>query len=89
VPLLCISPYAYAGQVNHTTLEMASIPKYVETLFGLPALAAADKRATPADSGCTNPQQTTPRPFTHIRTDLAPDYFLHERERPGVRPDPD
>jgi phospholipase C len=86
VPLLCISPYAYAGQVNHTSLEMAGIVRYVENTFGLSTMAAADARATAADSGCTNPSQSSPRSFTPIASQFSARHFLH-RKPSKVPPD--
>jgi len=86
VPLLCISPYAYSGVVNHTQLESAGIPKFIEKTFGLATLAAADARATPADSGCTNPSLSTPRTFTGISASYSRNYFLHEKHH-NVPPD--
>jgi phospholipase C len=79
VPLLCISPYAYAGAINSTQLEAGSILKYVEQTFNLPTLASADARATAADVGCTNPSQTTPRPFSAITASYDRNYFLHQK----------
>jgi phospholipase C len=79
VGMLCISPYAYSGQVNHTQLEVTSIVKSVETDFGLATLAAADKRATTAEDGCVNPSQTKPRAFVPISSSLDADHFIHEQ----------
>jgi phospholipase C len=79
VGMLCISPYAYSGQVNHTQLEVTSIVKAVETDLGLATLAAADKRATTAESGCVNPSQSTPRKFVPIPSSLDANYFIHEK----------
>jgi phospholipase C len=79
VPLLCISPFAFQGKVNHKQLEMAGILKAVERNFGLSSMAAADKRAAAADSGCINKQQKSPRTFTPISSSLGPNYFLHQK----------
>jgi phospholipase C len=90
VPLLCISPYAYQGQVNKTPgLEVAGIVRYVENTFGLKTLAAADKRAQPADTGCTNPSQSTPRSFTPIASQFGRNYFLHRQKRDDTVPPDD
>ena len=89
VPLLCISPYAYKGVVNHTQLESASVPRFVENTFGLSTLAAADARAKPADSGCTNPSQSVPRAFTPITSEYDRNYFLHVQKRSTLPPDDD
>jgi phospholipase C len=45
VPLLIISPYAKAGYVSHTQYEFASIIKFIENRFGLPALTGRDAAA--------------------------------------------
>jgi phospholipase C len=87
VPLLCISPYAYSGRVNHVPNEVGGILKFVEQTFGLQPLAAADRRAKPADLGCTNPQQTTPRPFTPVAARFGPDYFMHVQRSSDTPPD--
>jgi len=42
VPLLIISPWAKTGYVEHATLDFASLPKFIEDLFGLPALSTRD-----------------------------------------------
>jgi phospholipase C len=42
VPLLIISPYAKAGYISHTQYEFASILKFIEVRFGLPALTSRD-----------------------------------------------
>lgn len=86
VPLLCISPYAYTGVVNHNQLEASGIVRYVENTFGLATLAAADARAKPADYGCTNPSQSTPRSFSTIGTSFKRDHFIHEKPS-GQPPD--
>jgi phospholipase C len=45
LPLIVISPYAKAGYVMHGTAEQASIPKFIETVFGAPALSTLDPAA--------------------------------------------
>jgi phospholipase C len=40
VPLILISPYAASGVVVHDTGDTASVPKLVEAVFDLPALAS-------------------------------------------------
>jgi phospholipase C len=65
VPMLCISPYAAQGVVSHTQYESASIVRYVEDLYGLSKMAAADARATSAGTGCLVSGQQ-PRPFVQI-----------------------
>ncbi|MGB9235997.1 MAG: alkaline phosphatase family protein [Terriglobales bacterium] len=45
VPLLVISPYARAGYVSNTQYEFASVLKFIEERFGLPALSSRDANA--------------------------------------------
>jgi phospholipase C len=45
IPLIVISPYAKSGYVTHVQYETASVLKFAEDDFGVPALAAADARA--------------------------------------------
>jgi phospholipase C len=77
VPLLCISPYAGQGVVSHVQYETGSLLHLVEGTFGLPYLAASDKRSTSAGVGCI--RNGKPRPFTPFATTLGPQYFLHQR----------
>lgn len=45
VPLLIISPWVKPGTVVHTQYEFSSMLKFVETIFGLPALTHRDAQA--------------------------------------------
>ena len=45
LPLLVISPYARAGDVFHEVSEQASIPRFIERVFGAPALSTLDPAA--------------------------------------------
>jgi len=45
VPALLVSPYARRGEVDGTTLETTSIPKFIEDNWRLRPLAAGDARA--------------------------------------------
>ncbi len=85
VPMLCISPYAAQGVVSHTQFESASIVRYVEDLYGLPTMAAADARAASAGSGCLVAGQQ-PRPFVKITPELRPAQ-LRDDPRTDVGPD--
>jgi phospholipase C len=58
VPALVISPYARRGVISHRLVEHASVPKTIETLFGLPPLTARDARANDLLNGLD---------FTHPR----------------------
>ena len=42
VPLTVISPYARAGYVSHVVQEHTAITRFIEAIFGLPALTARD-----------------------------------------------
>jgi phospholipase C len=45
VPFFIISPYAKAGFVTHNRYEFSSVLKFIEELFGLPALSTRDANA--------------------------------------------
>ena len=45
VPFLVVSPYARRGYVSHTVYDHASILRFVEARFGLPAMTARDANA--------------------------------------------
>jgi phospholipase C len=83
VPLLVVSPYAKVGYVSHKSYELSSIVRFVEDRFGLPHMAASDKRAlSPADD-CFDFTQS-PRPFKAIQSSENEEYFL--RQPPDPRP---
>jgi phospholipase C len=65
VPLLVISPYAKQNYVSHVHYESASLLRFVEDLYGLDPLAAADMRAISPAADCFNFSQK-PRPFVQI-----------------------
>ena len=87
VPLLCISPYAMQGVVNHTQLEAASVVRFIEDNFSLGRLTAPDgssvrdAAATSAATGCLNLSQQ-PRAFVPITSSYSKSYFLHEHAGP-------
>ena len=84
IPMLIVSAYAKKGYVSHTHYEHGSILKFVEQTFGLPALAASDKRATaPDDSFDFN---KPPRAFETVPSPYGIDYFMHQ---PPDHRDPD
>ncbi len=85
VPMLCISPYAAQGVVSHTQYESSSIVRYVEELYNLPTMAAADARATSAGIGCLVPGQK-PRAFSPIQPQLPPSQ-LRDDPASDVGPD--
>jgi phospholipase C len=45
VPLLLISPWARSGYVSHRVWEFSSVLRFVERVFGLPALTGRDRQA--------------------------------------------
>ncbi|MBX7097396.1 MAG: hypothetical protein K1X89_06780 [Myxococcaceae bacterium] len=51
VPLIVVSPYARPGFVFKTRTEQASIPRFIEDLYGLPRLALKDSRNRDAVAG--------------------------------------
>jgi phospholipase C len=65
VPMICISPYALAGQVSHVQYESASVLRFIEDRWHLTPIAAADTRATSAHIGCLNARQK-PRAFVAV-----------------------
>jgi phospholipase C len=47
VPLIAVSPYARRGHVSHFVSSAASVLRFVETRFSLPAMTARDANAEP------------------------------------------
>ena len=78
VPLLVISPYAKKGYVSHIQYEHGSILRFVEDQFGLPRLAATDRRAKSPAADCFDFSQD-PRKFVAIPSALKQSYFMHQR----------
>lgn len=78
VPLLIISPYAKKDYVSHVQYETASVLTFAENLWGLPRLAAADKRATSPAGDCFDFTQA-PRQFVPIQAPKDAQFFLHQR----------
>jgi phospholipase C len=78
VPLLVISPYAKENYVSHVQYETASVLTFAENLWGLPRLAAADKRATSPAADCFDFTQQ-PRTFVPIQAPKDARFFLHQR----------
>lgn len=76
VPLLVISPYAKKNHVSHVEYETTSVLRFAEDLFGLPQLAAADKRAKSPAADCFDFTQN-PRPFVKIKAPYPPNFFIH------------
>jgi phospholipase C len=76
VPMLIVSPYAKHGYVTHIQYETASILKYIEDNFGLPPLAAADKRANDPATDAFD-YSAPPRPFKKIPGGKSASYWMH------------
>jgi phospholipase C len=77
VPCLIISPYVQA-HVEHTSYEFGSIVKFVEQVFGLPALGTqaagyTDARATSLANAFNF--SIAPRVFTKIPAPYPPSFF--------------
>ncbi len=76
VPLICISPYAKSGLVDHTQYEFGSLLKFIEKRFELPSLGRSDARST-APLGCFDFSQK-PREFHKIQaTYTVQDVMAH------------
>ncbi len=75
VPLLVISPYAKHDFVSHVQYETASVLRFAEDLYGLRALAAADKRAASPAADCFDFGRP-PRRFVKISAPLPPKFFM-------------
>jgi phospholipase C len=58
VPLILISPYARSGAVVHDSGDTASVVKFAEAVFGLPALASLPDEASHLPQG---PRDASPR----------------------------
>jgi hypothetical protein len=71
-----MSPYAKQNHVSHKQYETASVLRFAEDLFGLPQLAAADKRANSPAPDCFDFSQK-PRPFVKISAPYPPSFFIH------------
>lgn len=79
VPLIVVSPYTKRGSVTHTQYETASVLRFIEDDFGLPHLAAADRRANnPADDPAVFDFTANPRPFEKIAGAKPTDYWLSQ-----------
>jgi phospholipase C len=76
LPMLIISAYAKQGHVSHVHYEHGSILKFVEDTFGLPRLAASDKRANPPTDAFDFSKP--PRTFVPIQSPYDRAYFMHQ-----------
>ena len=87
VPLIAISPYAKTGYVSHVQFETASILAFAEEVFGLPAMAPADTRATPLDDLFDFSQNGAKKRFTPIRMTTPLSTVLDDSRTSTVDPD--
>jgi phospholipase C len=67
VPFVVISPWAKPHSVSHVVQEHTAVTRFIETIFGLPALTARDANSTALldmfdFSSCTPPMLTPPEP---------------------------
>jgi len=86
VPLLVISPYAKQNYVSHVQYETASVLKFAENLWGLPQMAAADRRATSPAGDCLDFSKA-PRPFVAIEAPHPPKFFMRNLPQDYFAPD--
>ncbi|MBV9699010.1 MAG: hypothetical protein JO078_02680, partial [Candidatus Eremiobacteraeota bacterium] len=77
LPLLIMSPYAKKNYISHVHYEHGSILKFVEDIFDLGRLAAADARANSPAADAFDFKQN-PRKFVPISAPHGKDYFLHQ-----------
>jgi phospholipase C len=70
VPMTVVSPYAKAHYVSHTVMDHASITRFIEARFGLPAMTGRDANATPPFDmfDFKNPPFLTPPSITDTTT---------------------
>lgn len=73
VPFIVVSPYAKRHYVSHTVYDHASIARFVEARFGLPAMTARDANAAiPTDLfDFANPPFMTPPTLATTTVDAA------------------
>ena len=73
VPMFVISPYTKKGYIAHKTYDHASIARFVETKFKLPALTGRDANAdVPMEFfDFANPPYMTPPTLTAPTVDPA------------------
>jgi phospholipase C len=62
VPCIVISPFAKKGVVDHTVREFSSICRFIENVYGLPAMTSRD--VTADDLMGTLDLNQTPRPYS-------------------------
>lgn len=77
VPMMVVSPYAKHGYISHVQYETTSVAKFIESVFGLPALGVADARANDLGDCFDFTQQ--PSPFTSFYQKVSTQHFLDEK----------
>jgi phospholipase C len=85
VPMLAISPYSKVNYVSHVQYESAGILNFVESVFDLPALQAADKRANGFDDIFDFTKK--PRPYSATQAHTQAQHFV--RAKPSLIPPDD
>jgi phospholipase C len=74
VPMIIVSPYAKSGYVDTTFSDHSSVLKFIETVFGLPALASINHEfdtATPTTNNQANGAPFPPRDGNPALSDLT------------------
>ncbi len=92
VPCIIISPYAKRRYVSHTQYEFGSVVKFVEQVFGLPALGPrsfgyTDSRANSLVDSFDFSQKA--RAFRKIPAPYPASFFLERKESTEINPDPE
>lgn len=82
VPMMVISPYAKHDYVSHVQYESTSAAKFIESVFGLPPLGAADTRANNLND-CFDFTQP-PSSFKPFYQKFSTEHFI--TEQPSNRP---
>jgi phospholipase C len=85
VPMLAISPYSKVNYVSHVQYESAGILKFVESVFHLPALQAADRRANGFDDIFDFTKK--PRAYSVTQAHTQAQHFV--RAKPSLVPPDD
>ena len=89
VPLLVISPWAKKGFIDHTTYELSSVVRFVETIFGLETLSRRDALSDDMLGAFDFDQKTKPRDRRLIldqrKCSGLPERSATEYERNGDR----
>jgi len=80
VPLIVVSPYAKKGYVSHETYDHASVVRFIQARFKMPALTARDANAkAPLDVfDFANPPNLAPPTFAEPPLDPAEDAYCQQ-----------